>query len=102
MGANRKLPTMTDVARLAGVSQSTVSLVLRGKAGDNIPEATRDRIFQASSELGYRVNKLAGALNSTGSGIIGMLTDELIHRGVDLPKGILRREELVEALCRLR
>ena len=56
MGANRKLPTMTDVARLAGVSQSTVSLVLRGKAGDNIPEATRDRIFQASSELGYRVS----------------------------------------------
>ena len=50
MGANRKLPTMTDVARLAGVSQSTVSLVLRGKAGDNIPEATRDRIFQASSD----------------------------------------------------
>lgn len=78
MGANRKLPTMTDVARLAGVSQSTVSLVLRGKAGENIPEATRDRIFQASSELGYRVNKLASALNSTGSGIIGMLTDELI------------------------
>lgn len=33
---------------------------------------------------------------------VTMLTDELIHRGVDLPKGILRREELVEALCRLR
>ena len=30
-----------------------------------------------------------------------MLADELIRRGVDLPKGILRREELVEALCRL-
>lgn len=33
---------------------------------------------------------------------VTMLTDELTHRGVDLPKGILRREELVEALCRLR
>ena len=32
---------------------------------------------------------------------VTMLADELIHRGVDLPKGILRREELVEALCRL-
>ena len=33
---------------------------------------------------------------------VTMLADELIHRGVDLPKGILRRGELVEALCRLR
>ena len=33
---------------------------------------------------------------------VTMLADELIHRGVDLPKGILRREELVEALCLLR
>ena len=33
---------------------------------------------------------------------VTMLADELICRGVDLPKGILRREELVEALCRLR
>ena len=33
---------------------------------------------------------------------VTLLEDELIHRGVDLPKGILRREELVEALCRLR
>ena len=33
---------------------------------------------------------------------VTMLADELIRRGVDLPKGILRREELVETLCRLR
>ena len=33
---------------------------------------------------------------------VTMLADELIRRGVDLPKGILSREELVEALCRLR
>ena len=33
---------------------------------------------------------------------VTMLADELIRRGLDLPRGILRREELVEALCRLR
>ena len=33
---------------------------------------------------------------------VTMLADELISRGIDLPKGILRKEELVEALCRLR
>ena len=33
MGANRKLPTTTDVARLAGVSQSTVSSFSVGKRG---------------------------------------------------------------------
>lgn len=33
---------------------------------------------------------------------VTMLADKLIKRGIDLPKGILRKEELVEALCRLR
>ena len=33
---------------------------------------------------------------------VTMLTEELRKRGLDLPRGILRREELVEALCRLR
>ena len=33
---------------------------------------------------------------------VTMLAEELRKRGLDLPKGILRREELLEALCRLR
>lgn len=33
---------------------------------------------------------------------VTMLAEELRNRGLDLPRGILRREELVEALCRLR
>ena len=33
---------------------------------------------------------------------VTMLAEELRRQGLDLPKGILRREELVEALCRLR
>ena len=32
---------------------------------------------------------------------VTMLAEELRNRGLDLPRGILRREELVEALCRL-
>ena len=33
---------------------------------------------------------------------VTMLAEELRRQGLDLPAGILRREELVEALCRLR
>ena len=33
---------------------------------------------------------------------VTMLAEELRSRGLDLPGGILRRDELVEALCRLR
>ena len=33
---------------------------------------------------------------------VTMLAEELRKRGLDIPRGILRREELVEALCRLR
>jgi LacI family transcriptional regulator len=46
-------PTMTDVARLAGVSQSSVSLVLNGMTGARISETTRERVARAASELGY-------------------------------------------------
>jgi LacI family transcriptional regulator len=46
-------PTMTDVARLAGVSQSSVSLVLNGMTGARISEATRERVVRAAQDLGY-------------------------------------------------
>lgn len=73
----KKLPTMIDIAKKAGVSQSTVSLVMNGKT-DAIPQTTVDRVLAAREELGYSLNKLASALNGSGSGIIGMLADELL------------------------
>lgn len=73
-----KMPTMNDIAKLAGVSQSTVSLVLNNKRIDNISEVTRERIYQARESLGYRPNKLASALNGKSSGVIGFITDELV------------------------
>jgi LacI family transcriptional regulator len=46
-------PTMTDVARVAGVSQSSVSLVLNEMTGARISDATRERVIQAAREIGY-------------------------------------------------
>lgn len=45
--------TSHDVAREAGVSRSTVSLVLSGKRGARIATGTRDRVTRAARKLGY-------------------------------------------------
>ncbi len=47
--------TMTDVATLAEVSQSTVSLALNGATGTRLSEATRARVAQVAEQLGYRL-----------------------------------------------
>lgn len=55
-----KKATMTDVARAARVSQTTVSLVLRGKAA-SISETTRARVREVATALGYPVSPNARA-----------------------------------------
>lgn len=67
--------TMNDVARTAGVSQTTVSFVINGAAGANIPEATRARVWEAVKELDYRPNAMAKALRKQESHSIGFVTD---------------------------
>lgn len=52
--------TMADVAKAAGVHQTTVSLALRNHR--SIPPDTRDRIRALADELGYRPNPLVSAL----------------------------------------
>jgi len=51
---------MREVARAAGVHQTTVSLALRNHA--SIPPATRERIKAVAAELGYKPNPLVAAL----------------------------------------
>ena len=46
-------PTMADIARLSGVSQSTVSLVLNQKGSRAIPLETAERVLAAARELHY-------------------------------------------------
>lgn len=53
-------PTMQDVAKVAGVARSTVSLALRNDR--SIPPITRSRIFAAAEKLGYKTNPLVSAL----------------------------------------
>lgn len=66
-----KAPTSQDVARLAGVSQSTVSYALTGARP--ISEETRRRIEAAIQELGYHPNSGARTLRSRRSGVIGLM-----------------------------
>ena len=72
-----RLPTMTDVAKFAGVSQTTVSFVLNNVPNTGIPDQTRQRILAAIQELGYRPNVFAKNLRLRRSNIIGFVTDEI-------------------------
>lgn len=58
--AAKPAPSMQDVANLAGVHRTTVSLALRKHP--RIPEDTRLRVEAAAQKLGYRVNPLLSAL----------------------------------------
>lgn len=53
--------TMSDIATAAGVSQSTVSLVLNGSTSVKIAEATRHKVRDAAERLGYKSKKVTHA-----------------------------------------
>ena len=62
---------MADVARLAGVSPSTVSRVLNGTA--RVDEATRQTVREAVETLGYRPNAMARSLAARSSSTVGLV-----------------------------
>jgi LacI family transcriptional regulator len=67
--------TLTDVARLAGVSVATASKALNGR--DEVAPTTRGRVLDAAEKLSFRPNALARGLISGRTRTIGLLTDEL-------------------------
>jgi LacI family transcriptional regulator len=73
----KRRPTMQDVARMAGVSQTTVSFVINETPDGGISEDTRDRVWQAVETLGYRPNAVARELRRSRSHTIGFLTDAI-------------------------
>jgi DNA-binding LacI/PurR family transcriptional regulator len=62
--------TSNDVAREAGVSQSTVSFVLNGTPGQTIPEETRRRVLDAVKKLDYRPRASARSLAAGHSDVV--------------------------------
>lgn len=66
-----------DVARAAGVSPTTVSLVLNRRMDVSISEATRQRVLAVAEELGYRPNLLAKGLLRGRTRTIGVMLPSL-------------------------
>jgi DNA-binding LacI/PurR family transcriptional regulator len=110
--------TMQDVARRAGVSVMTVSNVVNGQP--HVREATRAKVLEAISELGYHVNTAARSLRQGRTGVIvlavpevdrpyfGLLATLLIERaaarGYDLllEQTAARRDRELDAISRSR
>lgn len=73
--ARRGRPRQAEVARLAGVSQTTVSLVLGGnKQGIALHEETRSRVFAAARELGYVPDPAARRLAAARNNLLGVFS----------------------------
>ena len=70
-----KRPTIIDVARRAGVSKSTVSLVLQNSP--QVRDETRAQVREAMAEIGYVYNRAAANLRSAGAGLIGLVINDL-------------------------
>lgn len=68
---------MRDVARLAGVSEATVSLVLSGNP--RISEATRHRVIQIADQLGYRPHAGARALRTDSTQALGLIVSDVAN-----------------------
>jgi DNA-binding LacI/PurR family transcriptional regulator len=80
-------PTLYDVARLAGVSPSLVSLVLQNP--DKVSEKRRAAVRAAITELGYRPSRAATALASNRTKSIGLVIDDYRNLWfVDLLRGM--------------
>lgn len=88
----QKRTTMADVARLAGVSTTAVSLVLNKRAGTRLSAETIARVNAAAKQLGYRPNLTARALSMQKSHVLGFISERVTVEGVasGLIRGALR------------
>lgn len=65
--------TIKKIAQDLGISHSTVSRVLNDKHSNLVSEATRERIMEAATRMGYRPSRIAQALQGKSTRLIGVL-----------------------------
>jgi LacI family asc operon transcriptional repressor len=73
------MATMLEVAKRAGVSKATVSRVLSGNG--YVSQETKDRVFKAIEESGYRPNLLARNLATQKSQTLGLVVTNTLYHG---------------------
>src|SRR5690606_19141365 len=97
MSTSARRATIADVAREAGVSTSTASVVFSGKV--NVAEPTRAKVLAAAAELGYSgPDPRAASLRRGRSGIVGVvLSGELRYAFLD-PVTTVMMDGLADAL----
>lgn len=71
------MATIKDVAKIAGVTVTTVSRVLNNRG--YISDATRKKVYEAMGELNYQPNELARSLHRRKSNIIGLIIPNVSH-----------------------
>src|SRR3954454_2863481 len=91
--AVRGRPTISDVARICGVTPATVSRVLNGKKKFSASEAVRQKIFETARKLGYVPDLAARNLNRRSTRIIGLFASPQTH----VAEGI--NESLIEGIA---
>ncbi|MGB7269713.1 MAG: LacI family DNA-binding transcriptional regulator [Albidovulum sp.] len=72
---SKRALTLRDVSEASGVSEMTVSRVLRNR-GD-VSTGTRDKVLEAAKRLGYVPNKIAGALASQRVNLVAVIVPSL-------------------------
>ena len=71
------MATIVDVAKLAGVTPTTVSRVINNRG--YISEKTRNKVYGAMDELGYQPNEIARSLTKQKSNTIGVIVPHISH-----------------------
>ena len=72
-----KTPTMRDIAKIAGVTQATVSYVINNS--EEVSDAVKQRVLDAAKELGYIQNIVARNLKKMTTNTIGIIVPDVMN-----------------------
>nr|SBO97868.1 putative transcriptional regulator, LacI family [Nonomuraea gerenzanensis] len=79
--------TMSDVARLAGVSTATVSRVVNGRYGVSV--STIEQVRSAIEQLGYESSLVATSLRRSRTNVLGLVTHSFQSYTAEVLKGVM-------------